>query len=390
MKNTYKNIATTYLLFGLSLLLMMSCSKTSQDQPDQTRDLFSLAIDPDESQKFKMSELISEISWTALETHSKSTLSRVDRFRASEDKYYFMDLFSTNTLSVFDKRGKFLYKLENKGSGPGEFSFMHDFSFDEKKLYILDQGKLILTFDLEGNFQKLRKITGANLDYLEKTSFGFAGIGAGGMDNLVLMDPSYAFTSSYFPYQNRNIDVLLINPINQLSPTDIYYRRYLNDTLFSIDKKGVMPRLHIDFGSYHFDKHENTSHKSLEGFAKMLEPYCVIKTYYETQSHALIKFYYQNNEYWTLFDKKSKKHKTIDKSRFVNDLMIDERAYPCGVDLASDSFVFLLQPYRLKESLKNRTISQQVRANPNSIMSIEEEISEEDNPILCKVKFKSI
>ncbi|MDR0824906.1 MAG: 6-bladed beta-propeller, partial [Prevotella sp.] len=64
----------------------------------------------------------------------------IGRMQVFDDKIYILDISADNKLCVFDKAGRFLYQIGDKGNGPGEYINATDFTIDrkDKKVYILD------------------------------------------------------------------------------------------------------------------------------------------------------------------------------------------------------------------------------------------------------------
>jgi hypothetical protein len=98
-----------------------------------------------------------------LQTTDNSIISKVRKLIISPDqnKFYIAD-WSQEKLLVFDEKGQFISRLNNKGFGPGEYSEIRDFHIDFKKetiqilgyrkihTYSLNEFEFIKTESLEG------------------------------------------------------------------------------------------------------------------------------------------------------------------------------------------------------------------------------------------------
>ena len=82
-----------------------------------------------------------------LETTPESTIGTIDKLIVRENKIYILDKEITKSLFVFSIEGKFLYKINRAGRGPGEYIEPDDFSIDHSKNEVLiwdrDQKKIL-------------------------------------------------------------------------------------------------------------------------------------------------------------------------------------------------------------------------------------------------------
>ena len=85
------------------------------------------------------------------ETTDASLISRICRVWHYKSCVYILD--SSYQLLVFSETGKYLWKLDKRGSGPGEYSRLMDFAIDptHDQLLLLCYDK-ILRYDLNGNY----------------------------------------------------------------------------------------------------------------------------------------------------------------------------------------------------------------------------------------------
>ena len=55
---------------------------------------------------------------------------------------------------VFSETGRFLWKINKRGNGPGEYHSLQDFDINQNKLYLFDPRSKVLEYDLNGMFVK--------------------------------------------------------------------------------------------------------------------------------------------------------------------------------------------------------------------------------------------
>jgi hypothetical protein len=90
-------------------------------------------------------------SFVKLETTKESLIGFTSKLIISNDLIFVLDNRIAKALFVFNKDGKFLYKIRNIGKGPGEILDIRDFDIRNNTIYILDFNK-ILKYNLQGEF----------------------------------------------------------------------------------------------------------------------------------------------------------------------------------------------------------------------------------------------
>lgn len=101
------------------------------------------------------SSLFSKVGIIVLEDTDESLLGKIDKIEFLDNNLYVLD--RGRGLFMFNKQGKFIKKIGNKGSGPGEYVSLNDMSVDteNKKIYLLDdQTQKILRYSSNGNYEK--------------------------------------------------------------------------------------------------------------------------------------------------------------------------------------------------------------------------------------------
>ena len=76
------------------------------------------------------SELFDSVFIVPLETKNSCFLGKIDKIEIFNNKIYVLDQEISCCLFVFDLNGKFLFKVGQKGRGPGEYQCVLDFSLN--------------------------------------------------------------------------------------------------------------------------------------------------------------------------------------------------------------------------------------------------------------------
>jgi hypothetical protein len=99
-----------------------------------------------------------------LETRNESLIGQIRKILYYNDRYYTQDR-QQHIVHVFDKNGKFLFKIDKRGQGPGEYPFLDDIYINPYtgRLELLCAMGFIYDYDLDGNFLEMYRVTDSHL-----------------------------------------------------------------------------------------------------------------------------------------------------------------------------------------------------------------------------------
>jgi len=128
---------TLHCLFALICLL--SCDNSSKNKVNSKFETISLEtnITP------KLSDFVDDdFDLVTLEMNEDCTIGIVNKVEIVDNEIFVLDAFISNSIFVFDLKGKFKRKIDNKGKGPGEYIQLYSFCTDKDKdlIYLLDNG----------------------------------------------------------------------------------------------------------------------------------------------------------------------------------------------------------------------------------------------------------
>lgn len=132
-------------LFFLSSIILCLCSCAFEGQMKEN----TFVINYDEDRIFDWNSIVEIEEVIPLEVNDSCLLGYADKCVFSDDKIVYSDS-KQKALFVFDRKGKFLYKIDALGVGDKEYSIIKDviMSYDKHSILILDNTS-ILSFDLE-------------------------------------------------------------------------------------------------------------------------------------------------------------------------------------------------------------------------------------------------
>lgn len=127
----------TIFLISSCLLLFFSCKKISEKNNSGYKiDIDKVAC----LDSINISTVYKDAHVIHLDTASYAMISEISKLAVYDDKIIILDKKARRQILVFNKSGKFLYSIGKIGLGPGEYTYICDFTYSSKDnlLFILD------------------------------------------------------------------------------------------------------------------------------------------------------------------------------------------------------------------------------------------------------------
>ena len=120
----------------------------------------AIFIDLDKPVRASLFDYFSLIELIPLETSSDVLIAGIGKLVVHGGRYYALDP-TQSVIFVFAQTGDFIFKLDKKGRGPGEYQFISDFDINPftNNLELLEPDGFVHVFDLSGNFIETKQIT---------------------------------------------------------------------------------------------------------------------------------------------------------------------------------------------------------------------------------------
>lgn len=396
----YTNYQKNLYFIAIVSLFQFCCKSENLETKSLSPKIISIKenyINRDNKKATKLSDLMAEYKLIELERTDKANIGNIDKIIEYENKFYILDKSSAKCVFVFNIDGRFLFRIGNKN----QFENPDDLLINKKKqeVNILDGGgKKIARYDLEGKY--LGEIS---LNFLSKNfelcNDWLAFIGGGQEDNLIVTNPKGKRENSFFPLDQQN-KFRLIDPFTNVGDTLLYYKEYLNDTLYRVKKNFVYPSIIIDFGKKTFTKKAFDSINSIIKIKGDIQKPVVppdnymsqIIFFLENKSFIYFTFQYQGQTNYVIYSKSSKKIK-IFSNGIINDIMFDEYP-PLTIATHQEEFIATVQPYSLLKSIEaikkedKERMDSTAKERFNNIKQLIKNMNELSNPILMIFKFK--
>lgn len=399
---------TRIILFFI-LILNLSCK---QEKTSNTSH-FVINTEFTGKEHIKLSDFVESIEITPLETNQDCLVESIGKLIQYNNFYYIASTSNViNKILIFDKKGKFIYKLDKRGIGPNEYIDIRDFDvINNDKLVIISRSNPgIYIYDIQKDSCILHKnidiypnniLTKENYFYIMNNGTKFQNE----VNDLIFKyDKQANFVNSFFNVKKEILNIISnIAPLTSLSSydDDIYFNYPFCNTVHKIKGTDISTEYELDFGSkcIPINKLETTNNiLDIEKYIKKNQGlYSLI--YYAINSHySLFTFYdYQLYGYILLHDKNNNKsllaHEIIDDLYFKgNKLKLKPWELP---KLMKDNTIYYhIEPNRLislfqnyKKKLDTNNWQSFCNKHPQLIEKISK-IKEDDNPILLSIKLK--
>ena len=359
----------------------------------------------------KLSEFAANVEYIPLQTTDNSLMGGfISKIVIMDKRFYVLYRFE---LLCFDKEGKFLFKLNNAGRGPEEYTYISDFdiSSDNKNLTILTGKKILLygIYDTGFTFQKSIILKDPNpwrVSIVPETNFAFLAIPPwrGTEPTLSLLintaGDTIHFKPNCYKYKmvkknnSRALNEMLVYSIGNM----ICFKEEFSDTVFYVDTKDNVfkPRLV-------FDSHGTLSTAEMRGGLKTLEKNTTfIGSIFETSRYV---FYWYDK--WQqerpinnliLYDKTTEKKYKLDINNELKVELKDDLSggpdfninflnhYCSGGKLFSFVEAITLKKYVAGEDFRNIKVSD---LKKGELKKIADALNETDNPVLIIVTLKN-
>jgi len=240
--------------FILCVLCLISCNKQKGKS-----DFVSISIDIDNSKKIDLRDS-SIVRLLPLEITDSSLLGEIQSVEILENKIL---VYSNSSVITFDQNGKFVFDINRKGQGPGEYSRITSFFVNQKKIFLFDDiSQKLLVYDDSGKFisainrghkDEVSVIYPVNeSNYIAKNRFQ-------GENNII---PSFSLLNKQLKkikeIKNRVLKSGEVEFDHFYSfNNNILYWEFLNDTIYSFNEKNlIIPKYVVDFNNYSIPAYE--------------------------------------------------------------------------------------------------------------------------------------
>ena len=164
----------------------------------------------------KLLDMIQSIDYIKLD--SSEPMGPINKMVVTNDKIFIMDSFAAQQIFVFDKTGKLLYRIKNKGRGPKEYISIWDMQVDTIRNEILVNDALARSYLYystdDGTFLRREKgIANCYLARIDSLYINLTGVGQDFNDNenwaIIISDKDSVLFKGFEPTPLQNDDFII-------------------------------------------------------------------------------------------------------------------------------------------------------------------------------------
>ncbi len=157
MKSTKEALLISGLIITV-IFLTSSCGSNSENQTSIATSEGIELIAIDKIKPSKLSDVVDNITYTALKNHPNHRAYRIDKVLIEDGLIYIFDYYSGRSLSVYDLKGNFQFAITKPGEGPDQYLEVQDFLIDKGKIEVLDARGRLIFYNENGIFEKSEKL----------------------------------------------------------------------------------------------------------------------------------------------------------------------------------------------------------------------------------------
>ena len=367
----------------------MGC-KQYKGNPDKEQAITTIYINPEINRKIGLDDLYSDYQFIRLETNTNALIGFVDKLEIFHDRIYiFNRSASGSSIFCFNNQGKFLYKIANHGQGPGETVFMMDFSINKNNntLWIGDDARKILEYDLDGHFIKEYR-TGFSInniacidsnDDLFAIRFGY------------YKDKNYGF--AIYSLQNdraiahrmyaSDFERICGGESMSFCGKNLLYGFGFTDTLFQVTNQNFIPLYALDFGKHRIPKEMYSNKISKNFIAEINKPsneYAgLITRAIENESYLKFMYSFCGKNQISVYSKSRKKIINI------SNVLIDDKENDISQFLIhneGDTCFSIIYPHQLIDTYDEGANQVELYGICKNVNQLKSELKPDDNPVV--------
>lgn len=376
-----------YLFYILLLFLIYSCENGTITNED------IISIDVNKAKTINLSDIIKDYYYIKLESPENIRIGEIFKIKVIKNKIYILDIQKAVTLFVFDINGKFLFQINKRGKGPGEFANPSDFLIDtiSNNILIADSGqRKIIFYDSTGNYiQEIKTQFFFNSFYLYKNNLFFDLVNnsfKNKLNTLFVTDIKGTIISDFIHFDKKlaGLSITSVNPFTCIDDT-LLFLPTLSNKIYSLSLTKVDIKYMLDFGKnwptteildarnvrnqmFIIQKLNNSDYVS---FLNWIVIDKIINFNYFLHGEQQVAFYFKENK------------KLIIANRFIDDIGCGGFSVPIGS--YNNKFIGVIQIEDIKEQILDQLNDKKLSSR---LLQIAENSKEGDNPVLLLTDLK--
>lgn len=219
----------------------------------QSEEVPMVAVKEDPNRIFCVDSIATLSHLVALESVEESLIGSIDKLFIAENRVFILDQKRDRLLS-FSVDGSFICQIGIKGNGPQEYASLTDVSFDPKtnQLFLWDRIKSsMFIYSTDGKLMGIRhsNYSANSLTVFEDQVYLYFPLEqkAKNFDVISVDSSMQRMHNGFLPKKNLSLPAML-KPCFVEENGGRYFCSMYSNTLFRVDKRGLMPYVRLDFG----------------------------------------------------------------------------------------------------------------------------------------------
>lgn len=377
-------ICLTSFLFLFFLIQCTTHSKKQEEDKDNNIQINFERIKPHKT------SLLDNISFVRLETKDECLIDNINQIEVFNGSIY---LLSDLALYLFDLAGNYIKKIEATGNGPVEFISPYSFWIDKEGF----------VFILDRQLNKLQKYNLDDFEFVETiilpypSPLGFAKLSEDDLfiyyyplrqemgiekKQLFVTDKSGEIISELLDGSDSG-KILHGNSSNfYLQDDDLRFYPFFSNSVYTVRRDTLYNTYKLSFTDNSFlDQDIFTKYDDSGEIMKEIifgsSNWIRLIYVYETNSYLVVKYYIGQDFYVSIWDKDYDKTVNFKYDDVIDDLGIGGK-FPLPIGIYEEQIIGFIHPYNIDMNEVKYSKLEEIRNN----------ISEDDNPILCFYSLK--
>ena len=345
------------ILNGLTIctvLAFLGCQTAPSDSLESVAPSWSLGALPNEPSGLVLSDRF-ELGTPALLSSTETRgLGEIEKIVVTQAGEIVISNPTEARLLVYDKEGKFLRYIGQKGQGAGEQTALHDFFVlpATKEVYILsNDDRAMNIFGWEGDFKRKVKL-GFFADAVQPlssdrlvfyTNYNTSELGA---FNLLVTDLNAKVLEKYLPYENLDTPSLEISGFLQTGQEVVLCATAFGDTVYTLTREALRPAYVFPWGEKGFK--DFATKNPMELIMELPNRHYLSRYFVETPRSIVLKAVLGLEERLFFFNRKT--NAWTHSGQFDERSLLHYMSAPLGQQ--ADWVFGLMQVERMAEALK--------------------------------------
>lgn len=390
----------------ITALCFLFASCNINNRFDNNNNIPIINLDFDRIPGFQFDSLFTNPTFVILENISNKFIESFDDIKLKGDTIYILSRsMNQKAIFAFNLNGHFLFEIDAKGYGPGEYPDIHDFyvNSDSQTVGVLGNSK-IFEYNFRGEY------TGNTYDLSSQALFGihyqnghYYTISFKDLYEAKKSDINvFAQFDSYWnlSFQDISINRQIVefnsgkNPYIPYDKQGIYFSFFANEFIYEVCENYLKPIYTLDFGKYSLSKTKKSEFLRLGGYNKVIYDYFSknnkvgfgIDRFYITEKYILLKVPVANYIRYVLYDRE--KHATC----YLESLTTFGNLYPQNIYLIENRFFGVIDASYiqiLQEQMKLSKIESKSQFSPDNFEYFNT-LSGNDNPVIVFFDIKKL